>query len=225
MDLAWCPDAGRLDRIDVGMRKMSDIDLLGVRFAVNLFVATTLLWLMIRTRQVDPIWAISSMVAASEPKVEEALKFFRGRLFNALIGCATGLFILLVGGTSEWKIPLALSASVLVSTYVVRVPVMWRQAPITAAIVVAGGLTDVSRMHGVQQGLIRVGDVLLGCVVGLIVTYVISRLWPLDSTPDGRSNPAAETPERFDGMPQKDRTPISRDVEQRTRASSREGPV
>jgi uncharacterized membrane protein YccC len=167
---------------------MSDIDLLGVRFAINIFVATTLLWLIIRSRQVDPIWAISSMIAASEPKVEEALKFFRGRLFNSLIGCAIGLLILLVGGTSEWKIPLALSVSALMSTYVARVPVMWRQAPITATIVVAGGLMEASRVHGVQQGLTRVSDVLLGCVVGLLVTFVISKLWPLDGTTDGRSH-------------------------------------
>ena len=126
----------------MAMSKISELDLLGVRFAVNIFVATTLLWLIIRSYQVEPIWAISSMIAASEPKVEEALKFFRGRLVNALIGCVTGLFILFVGGTSEWKIPLALSASVLISTYVVHVPVMWRQAPITATIVVAGGLMD-----------------------------------------------------------------------------------
>ena len=62
------------------------------------------------------------MIAASEPKVPEALKFFRGRLLNAGVGCVTGLVILFVGGTSEWKIPLALSISVLVSVYIVRVP-------------------------------------------------------------------------------------------------------
>ena len=170
----------------MAMSKISELDLLGVRFAVNIFVATTLLWLIIRSYQVEPIWAISSMIAASEPKVEEALKFFRGRLVNALIGCVTGLFILFVGGTSEWKIPLALSASVLISTYVVHVPVMWRQAPITATIVVAGGLMDTSRMQGLQQGVTRVADVLLGCFVGLLVTFLMSKLWPLPKTEEER---------------------------------------
>lgn len=157
---------------------VSHVNLLGIRFAVNIFVAATLLWLIIRTYHVDPIWAISSMIAASEPNVDEAVKFFRGRLINALIGCVTGLCILFIGGTSEWKIPLALSASVLISTYVVRVPVMWRQAPITATIIVAGGLMEASKLHGMQQGLRRVGDVLLGCVVGLVVTVLMSRVWP-----------------------------------------------
>ena len=100
------------------------------------------------------------------------------------MGCATGLIILFVGGTSLWKIPLALSISVLVSAYIVRVSVMWRQAPITATLVVAGGLMDSSKMHGVQQGLTRVGDVLLGCLVGLLVTFSMSKLWPLPNEAD-----------------------------------------
>jgi uncharacterized membrane protein YccC len=111
------------------------------------------------------------------------LKFFRGRLINAMIGCATGLFILFVGGTSEWKIPLALSLSVLISNYLVRMPVMWRQAPITATIVVASGLMDPSRITGARQGLSRVVDVLLGCLVGLLVTFIMSKLWPMAPLP------------------------------------------
>jgi uncharacterized membrane protein YccC len=161
------------------VQKLAELDLLGVRFAINIFIGATVLWLFIRSLELDPIWAISSMIAASEPKVPEALKFFRGRLLNTAVGCATGLMILFVGGTSLWKIPLALSISVLVSAYIVRVPVMWRQAPITATLVVAGGLMDSSKMHGVQQGLTRVGDVLLGCLVGLVVTFSVSKLWPL----------------------------------------------
>ncbi len=161
------------------MSRFAESDLLGLRLALNIFFGTIVLWLLIRSLELDPLWAISSMIAASEPKVPEALKFFRGRLLNAGVGCVTGLVILFVGGTSEWKIPLALSTSVLVSVYLVRVPVMWRQAPITATLVVAGGVMDASKMHGLQQGLTRVGDVLLGCLVGLLVTFSMSKLWPL----------------------------------------------
>jgi uncharacterized membrane protein YccC len=133
------------------VRPISRLDLAGVHFAVNIFVAGTLLWVTIREfEHLNPIWAISSMIATSEPKVEHALKFFRGRILNALIGCTTGLFILVVGGTSDWKIPLALSTSVLVSSYLIQVPVMWRQAPITATIVVAGGLGAHSKIQGIH---------------------------------------------------------------------------
>ena len=154
-------------------------DSLGVHFALNIFIATTFLWLLIRhLAGLNPIWAVSSMVAASDPKPEQAAKFFYGRLVNGVVGCATGLAVLVVGGTSEWKIPLALSLSVLISTYLVRVQVMYRQAPITAAIVVAGGLMGHSKVLGVEEGLRRVGEVMLGCVVGLVVSWLMSKLWP-----------------------------------------------
>ena len=154
-------------------------DSLGVHFALNIFIATTFLWLVLRhLANVNPIWAVSSMVAASDPKPQQAATFFYGRLVNALAGAATGLLVLVIGGTHEWKVPLALALSVLVSTYLVRVQVMYRQAPITAAIVVAGGLMHHSKASGVEEGLRRVGEVLLGCVVGLAVSWVMAKLWP-----------------------------------------------
>jgi len=154
-------------------------DSLGVHFAANIFVATTFLWLVLwHGAGVNPIWAVSSMVAASDPQPQQAAKFFYGRLVNALIGCATGLSVLAIGGTSEWKIPIALSLSVLISTYLVRVQVMYRQAPITAAIVVAGGLMHHSKELGIEDGLRRVGEVLLGCFVGLAVSWLMAKLWP-----------------------------------------------
>ena len=63
--------------------------------------------------------------------------------------------------------------------YVVRIQVMWRQAPITAAIVVAAGLTHHSKMSGVEHGLHKVAEVILGCVMGLLVSWVMSKLWPI----------------------------------------------
>ena len=113
-------------------------DLLGVRFAINVFIATAILWYLLRyVADTNPIWSIASMVAASEPQVREAQRMFRSRMINVLVGCVVGLVFLLVGGSSEWKLPLALAVTVLVSSYVIHVQTMWRQAPITAAIVIA----------------------------------------------------------------------------------------
>jgi uncharacterized membrane protein YccC len=155
-------------------------DLTGVRFAVNVLIATAILWYVLRQlADTNPIWAIASMIAASEPRVEEAARLFRSRITNVLVGCAVGLLFLLVGGSGAWKLPLALAATVLLSSYVVRIPTMWRQAPITAAIVLAPGLTQQSRRIGIEHGLHKVAEVLLGCVVGLLVSYVMSRIWPL----------------------------------------------
>lgn len=152
----------------------------GLHFAVNIFVATTFLWLLLRSwADLNPIWAISSMVAASDPVVKQAAKTFRGRIVNSLVGSAAGMFVLVVGGPSEWKLPIAMSAAVLASTYIVRQPTMFRQAPITAAIVIAAGLEKHSTLGGVELGVRRVGEVLLGCVVGILVSWGMSKLWPM----------------------------------------------
>ena len=160
-------------------------DLLGVRFAVNVFIASAMLWYLLRdVADTNPIWSIASMVAASEPQVKEAARMFRSRIINVLVGCVVGLVFLLVGGASEWKLPLALAVTGLVSSYVIHIQTMWRQAPITAAIVIATGLTHHSKLTGVEHGLHKVAEVLLGCLMGLVVSWVMSRVWPM---PEGKA--------------------------------------
>jgi len=48
-------------------------DILGVRFALNVAIATIIVWYSLaRIADTNPIWAIASMVAASDPQVNEA---------------------------------------------------------------------------------------------------------------------------------------------------------
>jgi uncharacterized membrane protein YccC len=157
--------------------------LLGWRFAVNVFIAASIVWFSLRFVGVkNPIWAIASMVAASDPQPDEARRMFKGRLINVLVGCAVGLLFLLVGGMSEWMLPLALACTVLISTYLVRVKTMWRQGPITAAIVIASELTYQSTRIGLEQGLRKVTEVIFGCVVGTFVSLFMARLWLVQPT-------------------------------------------
>ena len=155
-------------------------DITGVRFAVNVFIASTILWYFLRDIvDTNPIWAIASMIAASDPQVTEAVRMFRSRIINVLVGCAVGLFFVILGGPTEWKLPLALAVTVLISSYVIHIPTMWRQAPITAAIVIAAGLTAHSEMSAVEHGLHKVAEVLFGCFVGVLVSWSMARIWPL----------------------------------------------
>ena len=154
-------------------------DMRGIHYAVSLFVATTVLWIIVKQiGDANPIWAISSMVATSDPQMKQALQTFRGRIINTLLGCAIGLLFVGLGHT-EWELPFAMAVTVLVSSYVIRVPAMWRQAPITAAIVIAGGLQHHDKLTGIDQGVHRVAEVLLGCVVGVAVAWLLSKVWPL----------------------------------------------
>ena len=151
-----------------------------LRFAINVFVGSTIVWATLRYFEVpNPIWAVAALIAATDPKVEVAAQMFRSRIINVLVGCAIGLIFLLVGGSSEWKLPVALAVTILVSSYLVRIQTMWRQAPISAALVIASGLTHHSKVAGIEVGLRKVAEVLFGCIVGLVVSWFISRVWPL----------------------------------------------
>jgi hypothetical protein len=153
-------------------------DLIGVRFAINVALATIIVWNVLQAiGDRNPIWAIASMVAASDPQPEEARRLFECRLANVAVGSVAGLIFLLVGGVRNWTLPLALSAAVLVSSYVVRIKTMWRQAPITAAVVIAAAITSESPAVGIRQGLHKVAEVVFGCVVGITVSLVMSKVW------------------------------------------------
>jgi uncharacterized membrane protein YccC len=157
--------------------------LLGFRYAVNVFIATTIVWSTLKLiGDSNPIWAIASMVAASDPQPEEARRLFRSRLVNVLVGCVVGLGLLLIGGHGNWKIPFALALTVLISSYVIRIKTMWRQAPITAAIVIAAGISQGSKVAGIESGLHKVAEVFFGCVVGLVVSWLTSKLWLIQPT-------------------------------------------
>jgi uncharacterized membrane protein YccC len=163
-----------------------DDGFLGVRFAVNTFIASIIVWTGITAfTHANPIWAIASMVASCEPVVKQGRKMFRSRLINTAVGCAVGLLFVSIGEATPWKLPFALAISVLLSSYVVHIPVMWRQAPITAVIVIAGSLSDHSKIVGAEVGLRRVGEVVFGSVVALGVSWLTARVWPLhESRPE-----------------------------------------
>jgi uncharacterized membrane protein YccC len=169
-------------------------DLLGVRFALNVAIATAVCWTTLRAiSDANPIWAIASMIASSDPVWIQAKRTFRGRTLNASIGAAVGLVFLAIGGPRVWMLPLALAVTVLLSTYVVRIPVMWRQAPITAAIVIASGVTHQSKLTGMEQGLHKVAEVIFGCGVGIAVSWLMSRLWPVAPPHDPVAAPKTGT--------------------------------
>jgi uncharacterized membrane protein YccC len=179
------PDRGPVAPKPVVSWPFALTDLTGVRFALNVFIASAILWYVLRrSGETNPMWSIASMIASSDPHVKHAARLFKSRIINVTVGCAMGLLFLVVGGSDEWKLPLTLAVTVLVSSYVVRVPTMWRQAPITAAIVITASLTQQSRMIGLERGLHKVEEVFLGCLTGIAVSYLMSRVWPLPALPD-----------------------------------------
>jgi uncharacterized membrane protein YccC len=152
--------------------------LLGFRFAINVLIASSIVWFSLGAlHDTSPIWALASLVAASDPEPTQARQLFRSRIINVLVGCAVGFAFLLLGSGKPRMIPVALAVTVLISTYLVRVKTMWRQAPITAAIVIAASLASASSKVGLERGLHRVAEVLFGSVVGMLVSWLMSKIW------------------------------------------------
>ena len=150
------------------------------RFAANVFIGSTIVWAVLsRFEGVSPIWAIAAMIASADPQVDVARRMIRNRLINVFVGAAVGLTFLLVGGSTPWKLPFALAATVLISAYLVRIPATWRQAPITAALVIASVLSKHTASAGVHAAMLKVGEVVFGCFVGVAVSWLIQRLLPL----------------------------------------------
>ncbi len=168
--------------------------LAGLRFSVNVAIATTIVWQALWVvGDVNPVWAIASMIAASEPEPGEARRMFRCRLINVAVGSLVGLVFLVTGGVRVWVLPAALAAATAISAYVVGVKTMWRQAPVTAAVVIASGLMHDSARIGVAQGLHKVAEVIFGCVVGLLVSLAMSKVWLIrnrDAERDGQPRAA-----------------------------------
>jgi uncharacterized membrane protein YccC len=155
-----------------------------LRFSANVFVATIIVWNTLGLVGVNkPIWAIASMIGASDPEFDQARQVFRNRLINVLVGCACGLTFLFIAGGRPWVLPVALAATVLIATRVVRVKMMWRQAPITAAIIIAAAFTQQSTRHGVEQGFLKVAEVIYGCLVGLLVSWTTAKVWRIQVPP------------------------------------------
>ena len=152
--------------------------LIGVRFAINTFIATAIVWFTLLQLGVsNPIWAIASMMAAADPEPKEARRMFRSRFINVSVGCGVGFGVLLLDTQSHWMLPFALALTVLISSYVIRIKTMWRQAPITAAIVIAAGLAQGARAAGIESGMHKVAEVVFGCMVGLVVSWLMSKVW------------------------------------------------
>jgi len=155
-------------------------DMHGIHYAVSIFFATGILWVLVhKMAQANPVWAISSMVATSDPAMKQAVLILRSRIINTLVGCLVGLLFIAVGGTKLFMLPLAMAVTVLLASYVVRIQTMWRQAPISAAFVIAASLEHQSRRGGLVAGATRMGEVLFGCIVGIVVAWIVSVVWPL----------------------------------------------
>ena len=131
----------------MGLRRLLIQDVTGLHYAVRIFVGTTAVWLLLRSvGDADAVWAVISVIVVTEPQMQTAWRSLGSRVVNTLIGCAMGMIFLLLAGPEVWVLPLALTATVLVCTYAIKLSFSWRIAPATAALIIASGVLEQSRI-------------------------------------------------------------------------------
>lgn len=163
------------------------VELSGIGYATRILIGTTLVALLLRAvGDATPLWAMISVVVVSEPLLGTAVLAFRSRLLNTLIGSLVGLACLAVVGPAFWALPLGMSLAVLVCTYLVRVPLSWKIAPVTVALVMAAGISGHSATAAIDTALRRTGEVLLGSAVAVSVAWVASRRWAVAPSASGQ---------------------------------------
>ncbi len=163
----------------------------GLRYAIRVLISGVIVWLILAAAlKVDPLWGLISAVVVTEVKVASAWTAFISRLLNTMIGCGVALGFLKFAGASEWTVLAAMAISTVVSADLVKVPISWRIAPITAAIVMLPAYAAHSPHAGLTLALQRTSEVIIGSAVAVGVSYATAGLFRW-RTPRNQRQPLA----------------------------------
>jgi len=150
----------------------------GLRYAIRMLISGVIVWLILAAAfKVDPLWGLISSVVVTEVKVQSAWNAFVSRLLNTVIGCVVALGFLKFTGASEWSVLAAMAVATIISADLVKVPISWRIAPITAAIVMLPAHASHSAHLGLTAALQRTGEVIIGSAIALGVSYATAGLF------------------------------------------------
>jgi uncharacterized membrane protein YccC len=166
----------------------------GLRYATRILISGVIVWLILAVVfKADPLWGLISSVVVTEVKAASAWNAFVSRLMNTVIGSVVALGFLRFLGASEWSVLGAMAVATIVSSDLVKVPISWRIAPITAAIVMLPAYASHSAHAGLTAALQRTGEVIIGSAVAVGVSYATAGLfrWRRAGTApaDGQSKP------------------------------------
>lgn len=152
----------------------------GLHYALRILIGVALAQFIFHyLRDTNPLWAIISVVMVSEPEVSAAMKAFTSRLTTTLIGCVVAVAMVAAAGPMHWIIPVAAAISALIVYYLIKVPISWKVAPLTAALVLTMAVLEETREAGIMFALARGGEVLAGGLIAVIVSWAVDLVWPV----------------------------------------------
>lgn len=121
---------------------------------------------------VDYTWCLISVVLVLSPEGKDALELALTRIKANLVGAATGILILLLQIPSPWNI----AAGAAISLFVCDQLKLNTGARSTLAAMIIILLYQEGGTHVWDSSLSRIIAVILGCLLGLIITYVFHSL-------------------------------------------------
>jgi uncharacterized membrane protein YgaE (UPF0421/DUF939 family) len=117
------------------------------RYASDICLGTTLLWFLWRyLGDTIPVWGIVSFIVVTDPSIEKAQPNFLSRVTNTLLGCIAGIIIVLVFGSADWMLPIALTITALACTLLIEGQSNWKLATATAALVLTSAIASHSSL-------------------------------------------------------------------------------
>lgn len=148
----------------------------GLRYAIDVLLGTLIIWLLLRgIGDRNPVWAIISFIVVSDPDLGVAWLSFVSRFFNTLIGCTTGVLCLFIFGPKDWLLPPILALTIVICTNLPKTSGSWKIAPATSALIVTSALVEKSSSIGFEQALRRAEEVLLGSLMALFISALLSK--------------------------------------------------
>lgn len=127
---------------------------------------------MLLKEWVDYTWCLISVVLVLSPEGKDALDLALTRIKANLVGAATGVLILASTIPSPWNI----AAGAVISLFVCDQLKLNTGARSTLAAMIIILLYQEGVTHVWDSALSRIVAVILGCLLGLIITYVFHSL-------------------------------------------------
>lgn len=121
---------------------------------------------------VDYTWCLISVVLVLSPEGKDALELALTRIKANLVGAATGILILVIQIPSPWNI----ATGAIISLFVCDQLKLNTGARSTLAAMIIILLYQEGGTHVWDSSLSRIIAVVLGCLLGLIITYIFHSL-------------------------------------------------
>jgi uncharacterized membrane protein YgaE (UPF0421/DUF939 family) len=121
---------------------------------------------------VDYTWCLISVILVLSPEGKDALDLSLTRIKANLVGAATGILIILFHVPSPWDIV----SGAMISLFICDQLKLNSGARSTLAAVIIILLHPEEGVHVWDSALSRIVAVVLGCLLGLVITYVFHSL-------------------------------------------------